>query len=668
MMELLLPAGNPEAFFAAIEGGADSVYLGLRDFNARERADNFTKSQFLSILKEAHKNRVKIYLTLNTLLKNNELEKILDLLHFLSKTTLDAVIIQDLGILYLIQKFFPKLSVHASTQMGFHNSLAPKFGKKQNFQRLILARELTRSELSQIQKKSSLDLEIFAHGALCYSFSGMCLFSSFLGGMSANRGKCRQPCRRSFLNENRTDFFFSLKDLQLIDLIPELKKMKIASIKIEGRMKSAEYVYRVARAYRMVIEDDTKLEQAKKLLRFDLSREKTSYFIGGKVQNAITENPYLGLLIGEITESFPNKFVFQTSHPLRLRNRIRLQPISGRNTEALKIKHMEIDHQKVEKANAGAEVTIFDDKITAGTGDRVFLIGLNENNFNTKLRSHQLPPRFSAKKRKNILAKIGSKKHLLDIQIFVRIDQLKWLRKVYFESFSYLVLNFQRSEWKKFAINKPFLQKNISKIIIQLPKFIPENELSFYQNLIKNYIHFGVTNFMIAQISQKELFPASNKIMIYTSENVYCLNDATIQYLKEENIYSHVYPLENDRENLRQGKDRKGIVPLYFHPELFYSRMPIKMGKTSNSQYSFQDRDNIYEKHVRNGITMVVPKLPVSLLQYKDELFKQGFRRFLIDLSYDKPSQNTFNRLLKFFHNSQAEQPSSVFNFKSGLN
>ena len=145
---------------------------------------------------------------------------------------------------------------------------------------------------------------------------------------------------------------------------------------------------------------------------------------------------------------------------------------------------------------------------------------------------------------------------------------------------------------------------------------------------------------------ENRLLPDSIRLTLCTSENVYALNDVAIQFLKEEFIKFYVYPFENDHQNLKAGKDRKGIVPLYFHPELFHSRMPVDIGKET----SFTDDKNTYKKLVRDGLTIVIPEISVSLLQYKDKLIKEGFRRFLIDLSYIQPSQNTFNRLLKKFH------------------
>ena len=307
--ELLLPAGNIEAFHAAVKGGADAVYLGLKNFNARGRAKNFLVHQLQSLIKEAKKSNVRVHITLNTLVKNSELPELLDTLYMLSQTEIDAVIIQDLGTYYLIKKYFPNLKIHASTQMSVHNSLGAEYMRKLGFERVILFREITLAELKLISSGTTADLEVFVHGALCYSFSGQCLFSSYLGGMSANRGLCRQPCRRLYNVDGNEKYLFNLKDNQQLSQIDEFVKLGIASLKIEGRMKSAEYVYNTAKAYRDAL--DGKAESNSKLQ--DLGREKTGYFLSGNVTTAITEKPYTGEHIGDLSNTNSELLEFITA-------------------------------------------------------------------------------------------------------------------------------------------------------------------------------------------------------------------------------------------------------------------------------------------------------------------------------------------------------------------
>ena len=195
-IELLAPAGSTESFLAAIDGGADAIYCGTSLLNARMRAKNFTIPQLSYLVPYAHSRGVKIYITMNTLVKNGELESIFDLLYQLSQLEVDAIIVQDIGLIEIAKNYFPSLSIHASTQMAIHNLDGVEVAEKLGMERVILARELTIDEIGYITRRSNIEVEIFVHGALCYSISGICLASSYLGGMSGNRGKCTQVCRR----------------------------------------------------------------------------------------------------------------------------------------------------------------------------------------------------------------------------------------------------------------------------------------------------------------------------------------------------------------------------------------------------------------------------------------------------------------------------------------
>ena len=655
--ELLLPAGNIEAFQAAVEGGADAVYLGLKNFNARGRAKNFLVHQLQSLLKTAEKAGVNVYVTLNTLVKNEELPELLDTLHLLSQTTVSAVIIQDLGTYYLARKFFPKLKIHASTQMAVHNSLGAEFMRKLGFERVILFREITLPELKLLKQRTSIELEIFVHGALCYSFSGQCLFSSYLGGMSANRGLCRQPCRRIYTVEQQEKYLFNLKDNQQLAQIAELKKIGIASLKIEGRMKSAEYVYNAARAYRLALDGKTGAES---FADKDLARQKSSYFLGGDISDAITEKPYTGKHIADVQQADAQSLQFFCNQPLERNNRLRILPQSGHDSAAFKLK----DNFSQEKQAQGWLVQV---SLTNNfeAGDKVFLVGWGDLKFKNKfsLDGKKVETKMPRKKQKNILQKIGSSKQAKRQQIFVRVDSIKWMMKIYLPKIDFLILRLSKAEWQDFNPRTGFVQKKTEQLIVELPKFIPENELDFYRDLFSKLYRNGFKKFMISHISQKLLLPPRQDIQISTNENVYILNDAAIQMLKEQNIRYYIYPQESEFENLQKGKDRRGIMPLYFYPELFFSRMPIGLA----DEEEFTDKTDSFHKTSLNGLTLILPNRPVSFLQYKRKLDQQGFRRYLLDFSYCKPSQKLFNRILNKFEYSEAEQPSTNFNFKLGV-
>ena len=226
MVELLAPAGNIESLDAAIGEGADAVYLGLKSFNARMRATNFAWNQFEAAVESLHRQNKKIYVTVNTVYEERETERLYRFLSYLNEVGPDGLIVQDYAVMRMAQEFFPNLELHASTQMNVESSNAVKLLQKEGLKRMVLARELGLDEISKIKAETGAELEVFVHGALCVSESGLCLFSSFLGGKSANRGMCAQACRRFYTAEVpggiKQGYYFSPCDLQLIDQIPAL--------------------------------------------------------------------------------------------------------------------------------------------------------------------------------------------------------------------------------------------------------------------------------------------------------------------------------------------------------------------------------------------------------------------------------------------------------------
>lgn len=254
-IELLAPAGSELAFRAAIENGADAVYLGTENFSARHYAENFKMDTLPDIIKEAHKRQVKVYLTVNTLLNDDELKFYPDYLYKAAQAGVDALIVQDWGVINLTRSLLPEMPLHGSTQMTVNNSAGAKYLEKKGFKRVVLARETSLEEVKQINKATALEMEIFAHGALCVSYSGICYLSSMLGGRSGNRGKCAQPCRHEYeFLEEKEKRLLSTKDIRMIEFIPEIVKTGARSIKIEGRMKQPEYVAVVINNYRKAID------------------------------------------------------------------------------------------------------------------------------------------------------------------------------------------------------------------------------------------------------------------------------------------------------------------------------------------------------------------------------------------------------------------------------
>lgn len=257
--ELLAPAGNQDAFYGAVNAGADAVYLGGNRFGARAYAENFTTEKLVECIRYGHLLGRKIYLTVNTLMKEYELEELYDYILPFYEAGLDAVIIQDFGVFHYLKEHFPGLELHASTQMTLCSSYGAQLLKDMGASRIVPARELSLSELRAIKDKVDIELETFIHGAMCYCYSGQCLFSSILGGRSGNRGRCAQPCRLPYSVKtegslSREAYYLSLKDMCTIEHIPELINAGIDSFKIEGRMKKPEYSAGVTAIYRKYID------------------------------------------------------------------------------------------------------------------------------------------------------------------------------------------------------------------------------------------------------------------------------------------------------------------------------------------------------------------------------------------------------------------------------
>lgn len=253
--ELLAPAGSLEIFKGVIESGADAVYVGGSMFGARAYANNFTEEELLEAIDFAHLRGVKVYLTVNTLIKNSEFSKLYDYLLPYYKRGLDAVIVQDIGVVKAIHEYFPSMEIHTSTQMTVTGADGVRFLSQFGVTRVVMAREVSLAEMKRIHEETSMELEAFVHGALCYSYSGQCLFSSILGGRSGNRGRCAQPCRLPYTVEGKKDeYILSLKDMCGIKALDKLHDAGVYSLKIEGRMKQLEYACGVVKYYRSYID------------------------------------------------------------------------------------------------------------------------------------------------------------------------------------------------------------------------------------------------------------------------------------------------------------------------------------------------------------------------------------------------------------------------------
>ena len=315
--ELLAPVGSKASLTAAVENGADAVYFGGTFFSARQHASNFNREELLWAIDYAHARGVRAYVTVNTLIKDSELEKVADYLQFLCSTGADAVIVQDIGILKLLREQLPALPVHASTQMTVHNAEGVKFLQEMGVKRVVLAREMSLQEIKRVKSETGMEIETFIHGALCFSYSGQCLLSSMIGGRSGNRGYCAQPCRKKYRADDVEGYLLSPKDLNMSEHIPELVEAGIDSFKIEGRMKRPEYVAGVVRVYRRIIDRYVEMpsgfhvtdEEKHTLCQLFNRKFTTGYFFGNPGSELMSRKyPHnRGTELGKVVDYDPRK-------------------------------------------------------------------------------------------------------------------------------------------------------------------------------------------------------------------------------------------------------------------------------------------------------------------------------------------------------------------------
>ena len=370
-VELLSPAGNLECLMYAVKNGADAVYFGGKKFGVRNFATNFDKEEIIKAIKYCHLYGVKVYITVNTLCFEEELEEVLQYIEFLYENQVDALIMQDLGLMSIVREKYPNLPIHASTQFHNHNSYVLKLLEKMGVKRAVLAREMSLNEIKKMN--TSLDKEIFIHGALCVCYSGCCLFSAMHGKRSGNRGECVGSCRLPYklLENNKAiktngDYILSTRSLCTIENIDKIIESGVASLKIEGRMKSKEYVGYITRLYRNKIDSYYKNKNIKVLnneinnIKKLYNRELTSGYLfdnfGNKLMNIKTSN-HIGTNLGTVLEIDKKKIRIKLKDNLSQGDGIRFDNGKGFIVNKLYDKNNKL----VNKLSSG-EIAIVDNK------------------------------------------------------------------------------------------------------------------------------------------------------------------------------------------------------------------------------------------------------------------------------------------------------------------
>ena len=367
-IELLAPAGNMESLYAAVSAGADAVYLSGKKYGARAFAANFDDEELVQAINYCHLYDVRVYVTVNTLIYEREMDNFIKYVEFLHRSGVDAVIMQDLGAMDLVRQKFPALEIHASTQMNIHSLESVKLLESLGIKRAVLSRELSITDISHIKKNSNIELEIFIQGALCVSFSGCCLMSSLIGGRSGNRGSCAQCCRMKYelVKDNKnvdSGYLLSTKDLFTVNNIDKLIDLGVTSLKIEGRMKRCEYVYTAVSLYRRAIDSyiatgkidisESDITELKKIF----NREFTKGFLFNEDNNNFINKVrpnHQGIEIGKVISIKNNCFYLKLSDTLNIQDGIRIVD----DDIGFTVTDMFINNNKVKTAHSGDTVKI----------------------------------------------------------------------------------------------------------------------------------------------------------------------------------------------------------------------------------------------------------------------------------------------------------------------
>lgn len=678
-IELLAPAGSPEALDAAIGEGADAVYLGLRDFNARARAKNFAYRQFECAVDRLHAMGRKVYVTLNTVIEEHETSRLYNFLKYLSAVKPDGLIVQDMGVAAMANAYFPSLRLHCSTQMNVSSSEGVNFWSRQNFRRVVISRELDLQQIKEIRRNTSAQLEVFCHGALCVSLSGACLFSSYFGGKSANRGRCTQACRRLYANvANPTDkkFFFSLNDLQLINYVPELENAGINSLKIEGRMKSHQYIASVVRAYRTMIDEypndrDAAFQKAAAILQNDFARNKTEFlFIDRENYNIISpeKSGQTGIALGSVQSVQAGNaeaiITLAKNAELQTGDHLRIQAEDDSSRETYKV---------TEAENKKITLRLTEGKPLPNEGDRVFLVSRQdfdkpyEKIIGADLEKYRHHPGITPVP---ALAPNVPKSQLkLKNGIFVKIGKTADMYLLQTQKPDYLIFPITSGNIDEFLSTISKTQFKPDDVIIYMEPYFDENACNFWSSAAQKLVDRGFNKFMANNYGQLNLlrrFPVERIAGPY----LYVFNSFAAAFLAEQNIRNFVSPLENNKRNLYQLqehiKNQNIIVPIFAYPELF--QIISRLDKHFHEKF-LKDVQTNYEFSVEFGKEKisVLPEMPFSITDKVNDLKKHGFKKFFVDLAGMKVSKSLYREILQHVNESRHMEQTCRFNWKDGF-
>lgn len=677
--ELLAPAGNLEIFKGVIESGADAVYVGGSMFGARAYANNFTEEELLEAIDFAHLRGVKVYLTVNTLIKNSEFSKLYDYLLVYYKRGLDAVIVQDIGVVKAIHEYFPSMEIHTSTQMTVTGADGVRFLSQFGVTRVVMAREVSLAEMKRIHEETGMELEAFVHGALCYSYSGQCLFSSILGGRSGNRGRCAQPCRLPYTVEGKKDeYILSLKDMCGIKALDKLHDAGVYSLKIEGRMKQLEYACGVVKYYRSYIDSmkpvtDADYDRIKALgnrcgftdrYYFDHNgSDMVTYVKPNFVSNAAEPSPEKRKL------SIEGELVLREGEPGSLTvkrgdvtYKASIEPVSAALKAPLDKK------AAIDRINKTGDTDFEFSHIKAQIGENVFvpngalnklrrdaISGLcdkllkkyyrNDARYTDMSRLTALPEHVVKSDAAHDEA-INDYTTICSCMTRAQIDTL-----IGYECFDVFYLDFDMYDRntliQRFADDVKCLTKRNKKVYLMLPTIFRADSSDYFVSIAKELDKVSFEGFVVK--NYEELYLTENLFTdkkIILDHNMYTFNDVSKSAFFEHGVSGDTVPLElNSREIMHRNNIGSQMIVYGYYPLMTTANCVHKNTKGCDKKQKLIYLKDRYNKsfavcnNCKECYNTIYNSLPTMLTKNISKLKEAGIRSFRYSFTIETPKQ-----------------------------
>ena len=677
--ELLAPAGSLEILKGVIESGADAVYVGGSMFGARAYANNFTEEELLEAIDFAHLRGVKVYLTVNTLIKNSEFSKLYDYLLPYYKRGLDAVIVQDIGVVKAIHEYFPSMEIHTSTQMTVTGADGVRFLSQFGVTRVVMAREVSLAEMKRIHEETGMELEAFVHGALCYSYSGQCLFSSILGGRSGNRGRCAQPCRLPYTVEGKKDeYILSLKDMCGIKALDKLHDAGVYSLKIEGRMKQLEYACGVVKYYRSYIDSKKPVSDA------DYDRIKA---LGNRC--GFTDRYYFDHNGSDMVTYVKPNFVSNATEPLPEKRKLSIEgELVLREGEpgSLTVKRGDVTYKAsiepvsaalkapldkkaaIDRINKTGDTDFEFSHIKAQIGENVFV----PNGALNKLRRDAISglcdkllkkyyrndARYADMSRLTALPEhvvksdaahdeaINDYTTICSCMTRAQLDTL-----IGYECFDVFYLDFDMYDRKtliqQFADDVKSLTKQNKKVYLMLPTILRADSSDYFVSIAKELDKVSFEGFVVK--NYEELYLTENLFTgkkVILDHNMYTFNDVSKSAFFEHGVSGDTVSLElNSKEIMHRNNIGSQMIVYGYYPLMTTANCVHKNTKGCDKKQKLIYLKDRYNKsfavcnNCKECYNTIYNSLPTMLTKNISKLKEAGIRSFRYSFTIESPKQ-----------------------------